>query len=482
MSNVATWSGEDRAAPSEWPIQTLRNVALVLGLFLACWAVLYRFWGQWLAPDYPTTGLWSMLAAVGTWASLVYGDRVHTRTPSRSLLQACALCLLCYAASYGPLPRLVSSFFAMSALAFGLLGTLTPARRRQSAGLLLWMWASLPLGIAFNTYFGYPLRIIVGHGASWVLGGTIEPLGAGLTDGTHTVFIDAPCSGVRMLRIAVLLVGVVSVLTQLRCGATFALACLGIVLAFVGNTARVSMLFVLSRQGDVSDGLHSGIGVAGFGGTAVLLVMAALWLQRRAKVGPAGSDSVKVGPWTYSMLLVAGLLAATIPLSAREQRHVGVGEAVWPIRVDGERWRETPPDAAMERFRASYLGDWSRGVLEESGRNILLRQCGEPTLTLHTTEECYRAFGYHCSNLSAWKDPQGHLWSRFRAVHPDGRVFTVRQCFFSVDPVVIAQGGDLSDWTDGVRSWPDAASWYWAAARPASGVTRTLAVAIAEVE
>ncbi len=47
---------------------------------------------------------------------------------------------------------------------------------------------------------------------------------------------------------------------------------------------------------------------------------------------------------------------------------------------------------------------------------------------------------------------------------------------------MIASGGTLSDWTDGVRSWPDAASWYWAAARPASGVARTLAVAIAEVQ
>ena len=426
-----------------------------------------------------------MLAAVGTWAGLVYRDRADAQAPSRAFLLASACCLVCYAASYSPLPRLVSSVFATSALAIGLLGTLNPERRIHGGGLLLWMWASLPLGIAFNTYFGYPLRIIVGHVASWILGGTIEPLGAGLTDGTHTVFIDAPCSGVRMLRMTVLLVGVVSVLTQLRVGATIALAFLGIFLTFVGNTARVSMLFVLSRHGDVSDGLHSGIGIAGFGGTAVFLVLAALWLQGRQRDVPAGgraSELRRPGRWTYRALLFAGLLGAVVPLSAEEQRHEPVGEAVWPAQVDGEAWRETPPDAAMARFRASYLGDWTRGTLEASGRTILLRQCGDPTLTLHTTEECYRAFGFQCSTLSAWKDEQGHLWSRFRAAHPDGRVYTVRQCFFSVDPDRVAMGGTLSDWTDGVRSWPDAASWYWAAARPASGVTRTLAVAIAEVE
>lgn len=483
MSGATTVHQQGLVAHREVPVQALRSAALVLGLLVACWAVLLRFWGQWLAPDYPSTGLWSMLAAVATWAGLMYHDRDLIQPPSRWLIATCALFLGGYVVTFGPYPRLLSSGFAMTAMALGLLATLAPARRIHATGLILWMLASLPLGVAFNTYFGYPLRIVVGYLASVLLGGGIDLLGAGLSDGTHTVFIDAPCSGVRMLRITALWVGMVTVLTQLRVIPTLLLAALGCLLALIGNTARVCILFILSRRGEVADWLHEGTGVAAFGGTVVLLTAAALWFQRRQGEAKRPGTRVSRGMhWPAWGLAMVGVLAALVPLTAEEQVHEPVGETTWPLRVDGERWRETPPDAAMARFRDTYLGDWTRGTLEESGRTILLRQCSDPTLTLHTTEECYRAFGFRCSTLSAWKDTQGHLWSRFRAEHPDGRVYTVRQCFFSVDPGMIASGGTLSDWTDGVRSWPDAASWYWAAARPASGVARTLAVAIATTE
>ncbi len=491
MSLARTWDTPLIRPMGQCPKAMWENLFFIAVLFLACWAALLRFWGQWLGPDVPSTGLWSMLAAVVTWAVLFMKSADGARIAPARYVLACATLLFLYALSYPAMPRLVSSTLAVLAVSTGLLAALPPARRRCSTGLALWMIASLPLGVAVNIYFGYPLRLLVGWLASCALGGSIDALGAGLTDGNNTVFIDAPCSGITMLRVTVLLVGVVAVLCQLRIGATILLALLGMVLAIAGNVARVSTLFVLYGMGEVAPWLHEWTGLLAFVECAALVVVAALylrrWEQRRADKVQAPIVSLtsipsKLRIAVWSALGLSAMGAAMVPFTTNPPIHQATGIVTWPTLIEGEQWDVVAPDKEMLKFQETYIGDWVRGELRDSGRNILLRQCDAPTLTLHPTDECYRAYGFNCSTLDAWVDSQGHLWSKFLAVHPDGRVFTVRQCFFSIDPDVTTTAESLSEWTDGAKSWPDMASWYWAAARPGSGVKRTFAVAIAEAQ
>ena len=182
-------------------------------------------------------------------------------------------------------------------------------------------------------------------------------------------------------------------------------------------------------------------------------------------------------------LLAAALLAFAVPFAVAERPHAGGASIAWPEIVAGEHFSIAAPDPALASYRAVFLGTMAQGMLEPSGRLVLLRQCAEPTLSLHTSENCYVVAGFQCATLPAERDAQGHLWSRFSAVHPDGRSYVVKQCFFSVDANSVKASSRLEEWTAGRPSWPDSSSWYWAAARPGGAVVgHTLAVTIAESE
>ncbi len=462
-----------------------KNMRLVVVAVLGCWGAWSRMGGQWFEPGFNASGLATMGAAIGFACYRAWATRREAVPIAWPWLFVCAGLLTAYGLLYGGTPRLVTSLIAVMLVASVLLGALPRDERQRAWGMVPWMLASLPLGVAVNLYFGYPLRIAVGWLASVLLMGQVTPLGTGLSDGTHTVFVDAPCSGIQMLRVAVLLAGIVAVLYRLRLAGTLVLCISAVLLALVGNTLRVCVLFLLTRRGDVSDALHTWSGLGIFAGCALALVGAGVAIARwqapelrsqaRAPVPRYPVDAVG-----RAVLYLAALLAFAVPFAVAERPHAGGASIAWPEIVAGERFIITPPDPALESYRAVFLGAMVQGALDPSGRLVLLRQCVEPTLTLHTSENCYVVAGFQCAALPAERDGQGHLWSRFSAVHPDGRSYVVKQCFFSVDAKSVTASSRLEDWTAGRPSWPDSSSWYWAAARPGADVGHTLAVTIAE--
>lgn len=460
-----------------------KNMLIVGVAVLGCWGAWSRMGGQWFEPGFNVSGLATMGAAIGFACYRAWAARREAVPIAWPCLFVCAGLLSGYALLYGGTPRLVTSLIAVMLVSAVLLGALPRDERQRAWGLVPWMLASLPLGVAVNLYFGYPLRVAVGWLASVLLMGQVTPLGTGLSDGTHTVFVDAPCSGIQMLRVAVLLSGIVAVLYRLRLAGTVVLCCSAVLLALVGNTLRVCVLFLLTRRGDVSDALHTWSGLGIFAGCALALVGAGVAIARwqspevRSQVSAPHFPLNVVG---RGGLYLAAMLAFAVPFAVAERPHTGGDPIAWPESVAGEHFSIAAPDPALASYRAVFLGTMAQGTLEPSGRLVLLRQCVEPTLTLHTSENCYVVAGFQCATLPAERDAQGHLWSRFSAVHPDGRSYVVKQCFFSVDANSVMASNRLEDWTAGRPSWPDSSSWYWTAARPGAAVGHTLAVTIAE--
>lgn len=476
-----------RGATQDSATRTFRQNQLLGGVVvLACWAAWLRMGGQWFEPGFNPSGLVTMGGALCFGLHRCWATRQEAAPPSTGWLIICAAFLASYGLLYGVTPRVVTSTIAVMATATVLLAILPRAERRDSWGLLPWMLASLPLGVAVNLYFGYPLRVGVGWLASAILPGAVVPLGTGLSDGTHTVFVDAPCSGIQMLRIAVLLAGIVAVMYRLRLRSSLALVVTAIILSMLGNTVRVCVLFLLTRRGDMSEAFHTWSGVAIFTGCALALVGAGLVFARLKGMDSAADLSLDGRcPSTKTrfarmVLLLATALASLTPLSVAEVAHKGGESLPWPASIEGEALEIGPPDPALAAYRSAFLGTMVQGRLQPSGRLVLLRQCVEPTLTMHTSENCYVVAGFRCAALPALRDAQGHLWSRFSAEHPDGRSYLVKQCFFSVEQGDLKDTNHLEDWTVGYPSWPDSSSWYWAAARPGAKIGHTLAVTIAE--
>jgi exosortase/archaeosortase family protein len=462
-----------------------KNMLIVGVAVLGCWGAWSRMGGQWFEPGFNVSGLATMGAAIGFACYRAWATRREAVPITWPWNFLCAGLLTAYGLLYGGTPRLITSLIAVMLVSAILLGALPRDERQRAWGLVPWMLASLPLGVAVNLYFGYPLRIAVGWLASILLMGQVMPLGTGLSDGTHTVFVDAPCSGIQMLRVAVLLAGVLAVIYRLRLAGTFLLSFSAVLLALLGNTLRVCVLFLLTRRGDVSDALHTWSGLGIFVGCALALVGAGVAIARwQARAVP--SQPQPRAPYRFMdavsrvALYLTALLALAVPFAVAERPHAGGDSIAWPERVAGERFSIGPQEPGLASYRAVFLGTMAQGRLEPSGRLVLLRQCVEPTLTLHTSENCYVVAGFQCAALPAERDAQGHLWSRFSAVHPDGRSYVVKQCFFSVDAESVGSSNRLEDWTAGRPSWPDSSSWYWAAARPGAVVGHTLAVTIAE--
>ncbi|MBL7646170.1 MAG: exosortase/archaeosortase family protein [Candidatus Hydrogenedentes bacterium] len=477
--------GVDGATRAEGRDVFSSNMLVVGVAVLGCWGAWWRMGGQWFEPGFNASGLATMGVAIGFACYRAWATRREAVPIAWPWLFACAGLLTAYGLLYGGTPKLVTSLIAVMLVSAILLGALPREERQRAWGLAPWMLASLPLGVAVNLYFGYPLRVAVGWIASAVMMGQVTPLGTGLSDGTHTVFVDAPCSGIQMLRVAVLLAGILAVLFRLRLAGTVILCLNAVLLALVGNTLRVCVLFLLTRRGDVSDALHTWSGLVIFAGCALALVGAGVAIARwqipevRSK-GSIRAQYRPVATVSGAAFYLAALLAFAVPFAVAERPHEGGNSVPWPTMLMGERFVASPPDPALAKYRDIFLGTMVQGVLEASGRLVLLRQCVEPTLSLHTSENCYVVAGFQCAALPAERDAQGHLWSRFSAVHPDGRSYVVRQCFFSVDSGSVKASNRLEDWTTGRPSWPDSSSWYWAAARPGSEVGHTLAVTIAE--
>jgi exosortase/archaeosortase family protein len=223
-----------------------RRVCSLIALqLLAFWPV----WRWYFARVTESTDeLWSLLALSTAVVILFLCRRAtaHERTWPSSLLLLPSLILLIYAATYAFVPPLLRA--GIAATAVGL--TLSRLRfgRTVQTGLLGLVYLSLPLIPTLQFYGGYPLRMVVAGVAAPVirLGGfAVIQEGTCLNWSGKLIWIDAPCSGVRMLWAGLYLACTLASLYGLRFWKTLlALAC-AFCAIIAGNIFRAVALFYL---------------------------------------------------------------------------------------------------------------------------------------------------------------------------------------------------------------------------------------------
>lgn len=257
-----------------------RKIALVLvALFLALWPVWQWYAGRVVGS---ADGKWGLLAALSA-AVLLWRKRALVDDATNAKLWLPALFLLLYALSYPfllPLARAAIAFTAigltLSALVMG---------RRCHAGLLGLLYLSLPVIPSLQFYGGYPLRVFVATLTAPILrlgGFNVVQEGTCLNWGGQLIWIDAPCSGVRMLWVGLFLVCLLAALYDLRPLRTLYSLAAAFVVIILGNVFRAVALFYLEAKViEMPAWSHDYVGVVAFVVSAAGIIM----IVRRLREG-----------------------------------------------------------------------------------------------------------------------------------------------------------------------------------------------------
>jgi len=154
-------------------------------------------------------------------------------------------------------------------------------------GVTALAFLSLPWLSSFQYFLGYPLRKVVAEGSSLILNLVSVPVhaeGTGIAFQGSQVFVDPPCSGVRMIWAILFLSAILCSLfkSSWRQGITTCICAM--VLAILGNIIRAAILFFPeSKLVHWPDWTHETVGIAAYIGVCTALFLSFRFMNYEPK-------------------------------------------------------------------------------------------------------------------------------------------------------------------------------------------------------
>lgn len=391
--------------------------------------------------------------------------------------------LLCiYCASMSVAPPIVSALLALAVCGVLLHRTLPVSLNSGDFALLA---LSLPVVASLNYYLGYPLRLLACQMSAVMLnigGLAVNVQGTEILSNNSIVGIDPPCSGIKMLWVALYLGATCASLRGLRAAQTLKLLAISLLAAIVANALRVSSLFyvesgIVQVSGIWHTFVHSGVGVGIFALAAMALVKLAYMLPsagnsaapeldrspRAALIGESAkkrnqhaidinnradknNNNNKYMPIAIGCVLTLCVVAAALPFTFARDLASGSDAtfAGWPSQFEGQQLEPIKLADVTERFAKQFPGKIA--VYTTGKCRVVYRWVTRPTLQLHPSSNCYKASGYEIKWLPEYRDPNDARWTAFQA-RKGAEKLLVRERIYD-------QEG---------HSWTDVSSWYWAA-------------------
>jgi exosortase len=249
-----------------------RTLLIIVAQLVAFWPV----WNWYAARVGGSTDeAWGLLAFACA-VYFVWRGKAGESGAAKPGLWFPALLVLTYAASYPLLPPLLRAVVAVTAV--GCTASVLRFGRRFHPGVLGLLYLSLPLIPSLQFYGGYPLRAFVAATAAPLLrlgGFAVVREGTCLNWAGRLIWVDAPCSGIRMLWVGLFVACALACLYELRPLRTLLALATAFVVILSGNVLRAAALFYI-EAGVVAGAppwAHDYVGVVSFAAVAGFILI-----------------------------------------------------------------------------------------------------------------------------------------------------------------------------------------------------------------
>lgn len=260
----------------------MKRTLLLIGAQLVAFWPVWRWYAARVGDS--TDQMWGLLA-LGTTLLFVFSKKAAD-VPERSLTIP-TLVVVLYVVTYPVLPPLVRAGIAFTSIAVTV--SLIRFAKPLHPGVLGLLWLSLPLVPSLQFYLGYPLRMLVASLAAPILrlgGFAVVQEGTCLNWAGQLIWIDAPCSGVRMLWVGLYLTFALVCFYELNILRTVLLLIAAFVAIIVGNVFRAVALFYFeSGVFPMPAWAHDYTGLVAFALVATGIVAAVHFIRREKLCG-----------------------------------------------------------------------------------------------------------------------------------------------------------------------------------------------------
>ena len=341
-------------------------------------------------------------------------------TPGAGAYLAAACGLATFWALRPLLPITLCGVFAL----VGGLPILLPGTRDQGvlpaplAGLAV---AGLPSLLVADMFLGAPLRLASTVAAAALLrlaGLDVVRRGMEVAVGGTTVWVDAPCAGVKMLGAGIVASLVIAQIWRLRFWRTALAAAIAVAAVCAANAARVAVLAMFAAYGRPLGPLaHEAVGCVAlaFALFVPLAINGARSPSGRACSRGAPQCRVNLIPHFISIFAfaVADLACIAFPMSPRKAGERAARDFPgWPARFEGEALEEEPLGDFERAFAKSFPGRVGR--FRAGRRIVIMRWTPRLTHRVHGAAYCLGTTGWKIEPCPLEARADG-VWSAFRA-------------------------------------------------------------------
>lgn len=370
-----------------------------------------------------------------------------------------------FAITYSFLPPMLRAVIAVTSL------TLTISIWRFGKLFHVGIWTlfllSLPIISSLQFYLGYPMRIIVGEATTLLLkinGLNVFREGVGIHFGEKLIWIDAPCSGIKMLWTGILLSAILVIIYRLNLAKSLIALAISTVIIFIGNIFRAVSLFYLEAEIiKMPEFTHSAIGVICFVLTCVGIVVLMQKFRAEKVEFVENNSTTNVSNSLICIFSIICLISVLYPvlLPSNTKTPITNSTTVFPNIFEDRYLKELELTEKEKVFLEDFPGEVKR--FTDGEREIVIRYVNQATRKLHPSADCFTAIGYQIKPTALKIDTEQNRWSCFQA-SKNGEKLKVCERIYSES-----------------ESWTDVSTWYWSALNDVNS-TGYWAVTVAENE